>query len=53
MLFTAGCKQGLHFFEKFQEIPTKGALAVKFFSINDDLFLVFANYYGDSLGNKA
>ena len=53
MLFTAGCKQGLHFFEKFQEIPTKGAAAVKFFSINDDLFLVFANYYGDSLGNKA
>jgi len=46
-------KQGLHFFEKFQEIPTKGATAVKFFSIGDDLFLVFANYNGDKLGKKA
>ena len=53
MLFTAGCKQGLHFFEKFQEIPTKGAAAVKLFSIGDDLFLVFANYYGDNSGYKA
>ena len=47
LLFAAGCKQGLHFFEKFQEIPTKGAAAVRFFSIGDDLFLVFANHYGD------
>ena len=53
MLFTAGCKQGLHFFEKFQEIPTKGAGAVKLFSIGDDLFLVFANYHGDNSGYKA
>ena len=53
MLFTAGFRQGLHFFEKFQEIPTKGAAAVKLFSIGDDLFLVFANYYGDNSGNKA
>ena len=53
MLFTAGCKQGLHFFEKFQEIPTKGATDVKLFSIGDDLFLVFANYNGDNLGKKA
>ena len=52
-LFTAGCKQGLHFFEKFQEIPTKGAADVKFFSISDDLFLVFANYYGDKSKYKA
>ena len=53
LLFTAGCKQGLHFFEKFQEIPTKGAAAVKFFSIGDDLFLVFANYHGDKSKYKA
>ena len=53
MLFTAGCKQGLHFFEKFQEIPTKGAAAVKLFSIGDDLILVFANYHGDNSGHKA
>ena len=53
LLFTTGCKQGLHFFEKFQEIPTKGAADAKLFSIGDDLFLVFANYYGDKLGYKA
>ena len=53
LLFTAGCKQGLYFFETFQEIPTKGAADVKFFSIGDDLFLVFANYYGDKSGYKA
>ncbi|XP_078360441.1 uncharacterized protein LOC144644756 [Oculina patagonica] len=47
------CKQGLHFFEKFQDIPTKGAAAVKSFSIGDDLFLVFANYRGDKAGYKA
>ena len=52
LLFTTGCKQGLHFFEKFQEIITKGATAVKFFSIGDDLFVVFANYDGDKLGKK-
>ena len=53
LLFTAGCKQGLYFFETFQEIPTKRAADVKFFSIGDDLFLVFANYYGDKSGYKA
>ena len=52
LLFTTGCKQGLHFFEKFQEIPTKGAADAKFFLIGDDLFLVFANYDGDKLGKK-
>jgi len=52
-LFTTDRKQGLHFFEKFQEIPTKGAADVQFVSIGDDLFLVFANYYGDKLGTKA
>ena len=52
LLFIAGCKQGLHFFEKFQEIPTKGAAAVKFFAVDDDLFLVFA-YSNDISGNRA
>ena len=52
-MFTTDCKQGLHFFEKFQEIPTKGAAAVKLFSIDDDLFLVFANYRGDNSGPQA
>ena len=53
LLFTAGCKQGLYFFETFQEIPTNGAADVKLFSIGADLFLVFANYYGDKSGYKA
>ena len=52
-LFIVGCKQGLHFFEKFQGIPTKGAADVKLFSVGYDLFLVFANYYGDKSGHKA
>jgi len=52
-LFTAGCKQGLHFFQKFQEIATKCAADVKFFSIGDDLFLVFANHHGDKSRYKA
>ncbi|KAL9989075.1 hypothetical protein ACROYT_G003583 [Oculina patagonica] len=39
--------------EKFQDLPTKGAVAVKSFSIGDDLFLVFANHYGDKERNKA
>ena len=52
-MLTTDCKQGLHFFEKFQEIPTKGAAAVKFFTIDDDLFLVFANHHGDNSGPQA
>ena len=51
-MFTADCKQGLHFFEKFQEIPTKDPTAVKFFSIDDDLFLVFGDFFGDNSGHK-
>ena len=53
LLLFIDCKQGLHLFDKFQEIPTKGATDVKLFSIADDLFLVFANYNGDNLGKKA
>ena len=52
-LFATDCNQGLHFFEKFQDIPTKGTAAVKLFPIGDDLFLVFANYYGDKAVYKA
>ena len=51
-MFTTDCKQGLHFFEKFQEIPTKDPTAVKFFSIDDDLFLVFGDFFGDNSGHK-
>ena len=52
-LLIVGCKQGLHFFEKFQGIPTKGAVDVKLFSIGYDLFLVFANNYDDKSRYKA
>ena len=52
-LFTAGCKQGLYFFEKFQEIPTKGAADTILFSVGDDLFLMIPNYNGDKLEKKA
>ncbi len=51
--FSADCKQALYLFERFQDIPTKGAVAVKSFSIGDDLFLVFANNYGDKSEHEA
>ena len=38
---------GFHFFEKVQDLPTRGAYAVEHFTINGTLFLAFANYYGD------
>lgn len=47
------CRQGLHFFEKFKEIPTTGVSDVKSFWIGNDQFLVFASYYGDNAGHEA
>ena len=40
----------MHRFEKYQDLPTKGAAAVEQFSINGSLFLAFANYRGDTEG---
>ena len=37
-------------FQKYQDLPTRGALAVEKFSINGSLFLAFANYRGDIKG---
>ncbi|KAL9983285.1 hypothetical protein ACROYT_G005432 [Oculina patagonica] len=48
-----GCTAGFHLFEKVQDLPTKGASAVKHFTINGSLFLAFANYIGDSDNYKA
>ena len=39
----------LHF-EKYQDLPTKGAYAVEKFSIHGSLFLGFANFYDDING---
>ncbi|XP_022808763.1 veficolin-1-like [Stylophora pistillata] len=41
------CSTGFHFFEKVQDLPTRGAAAVQHFTINGSLFLAFGNYYGD------
>ena len=40
----------MHRFQKRQDLPTRGALAVEQFSINGSLFLAFANQYGDTEG---
>ena len=40
----------MHRFQKYQDLPTKGALAVEQFSINGSLFLAFANHNGDNRG---
>ena len=41
------CSIGLHFFEKVQDLPTRGAVGVEHFTIDRSLFLAFANYHGD------
>ena len=38
---------GFHFLEKGQELPTRGAVDVKHFTVDGSLFLAFANYHGD------
>ena len=38
---------GFHFFEKVQDVPTKGASDVEHFTIDGSLFLAFANQHGD------
>ena len=43
---------GFHFFEKVQELPTRGAVGVEHFTIDGSLFLAFANYHGDIKKSK-
>ena len=37
-----------YYFEKYQDLPTRGAHAVEHFTINGSLFLAFANYESDT-----
>ena len=41
------CSIGFHFFEKVQDLPTRGAVDVEHFTIDGSLFLAFANHHGD------
>ena len=43
---------GFHFLEKVQELPTRGAVDVEHFTIDESLFLAFANYHGDIKKHK-
>ena len=45
--FSPGCYTGFHFFEKVQDLPTKGAAGVEHFVINGSLFIAFANNHDD------
>ena len=47
-----GCSIGLHFFEKVQDLPTRGAVGVEHLTIAGNLFLAFANYHGDIKKHK-
>ena len=38
-------------FEKYQDLPTRGAHAVEHFNINGSLYLAFANYKTDTAQN--
>jgi len=46
------CTTTSHRLEKYQDLPTRGALDVEQFRINGGLFLAFANNNGDSEGFK-
>ena len=37
-----------YYFKKYQDLPTRGAVAVEHFTINGSLFLAFANYKSDT-----
>ena len=53
MLFSIkDCSRSLHRFQKYQDLPTRGARAVEQFSINGSLFLAFANRVGDTEGKN-
>ena len=52
LVFFSGCTTGFHFFEKIQDLPTRGAAGVEHFTINGRVFLAFANYHGDIFKHK-
>ena len=46
------CSIGFHFFEKVQDLPTRGAAGVEHFTIDGSLFLAFASFHGDIKKHK-
>ena len=44
--FYPGCSS--YYFEKYQDLPTRGTHAVEHFTIHGNLFLAFANYRSDT-----
>ena len=40
------------FFDKVQDLPTRGTEDVEYFTIDRSLFLAFANYHGDIYQHK-
>jgi len=50
--FFKDCSNSFYYFEKYQDLPTRGARTVEQFSINGSLFLAFANNRGDTEGFK-
>ena len=52
LLSSKECSGGFHFFEKIQDLPTRGAADVEHFTIDGSLYLAFANYDGDIRKHK-
>ena len=50
LFFYQDCSGRTPHFEKYQDLPTKGAYAIEQFSIDGSLFLGFANSYDDNNG---
>ena len=50
MFFYKDCTGRMPHFEKYQDLPTKGASAIEQFSIDGSLFLGFANFYDSNNG---
>jgi len=46
------CATSFRFFEKIQDLPTRGATDVDLFTIDGSLFLAYANYHGDISKHK-
>jgi len=44
---SSGCSMGFHFFEKLQDLPSRGAASVKHHTIAGNLYLAISNHYGD------
>ena len=47
LFFYYDCSGRMLHFKKYQDLPTKGAVAIEQFSIDGSLFLGFASFYDD------